>query len=380
MSTCVDKDGYKDAEKIRFDATKFAAILKGVVAVAQFALSAYEAYRNFKKLWEVSERGIRLEEAQHNFIKQTYWPREIQFLIEFTQPTPWDSQSVLTRRYEGLMWPPLARGFAQKLKELEGNKSRYTGQATMDAIQTLLFARHATRANIATMASRIAFAEVQAIKDTDFERRKAAIAMRQGLMADAIRLMQSAAQGFNQSGNDALRAATGALGTLGNAVGQYQNAGTADPFFHARTAQDAQRGGDPYNTQGFSLSPAQTQSAGSTDLFNVDSSYLSAEQQDALQINTADGNDLQSAQNNSGATTWTGGTTNDIQGAVQGGESRDLARGGKISFTVWGQTTVIDLENADLVATSQYRTDMVQSGPASLPGPPSGGATYIASA
>ena len=379
MSTCVSKDGYKEAEKIRFEATQFAAILKGAVAVAQFALSAYEAYRNFKKLWDVSERGIRLEEAQHQFIRDTYWPRELQFLVEFTKPTPWDTQIVLTRRYEGLMWAPLARGFAQKLRELEQNRQRYSTSATMNAIQSLLFARHATRANISTIASKIAFAEVEAIKDTDFERRKAAIAMRQGLIADAIRLMQSAAQGFSASANNALQAATSALGALGNAVGQYNGASAPDPFFHARTAADASQGSrSPIDSRGFSLNAGELDFAGSANSpgLHVDPSYLQSEAAAAPQINTMDGTDNQSDMLNTQNQTWTGGTVNDIQGAVQGGEPRNLARGGKMSLTFNGQTRTIDFDRVDLVAVDSYKTDMVQTGPNSLPGSPDPGVVY----
>jgi hypothetical protein len=211
MAVCTTDAGYIAAEVIRFAATTTAAGIRQYAAVTQFALNAKDAVSNYKKLADVSSRGIAVEEQQHAHVRDTYWPRETQFMNEFTVPTPWEDQAVLARRYAGRMWASAAPSFAKTLKEMEVNRQRYHGVSYFRAVQEILATRGQTKANIAALADRIAYAEIQAVNDRDFDRRKAAIAMRQGLIGQAASLLGQAAQGLASAGSDNLGAASNAL-------------------------------------------------------------------------------------------------------------------------------------------------------------------------
>lgn len=215
MAVTVDDSGYIIAETARFLGTRLSAGIKEGVTLAQAAINSRDAISNFKKLSRISERAISIEEQEQKHLRDTYWPRELQFLNEFTKPRRWDTQATLAKRYAGRMWAPVAGAFAKKLKELELNRQRYHGKSYMHAVQELTVAMSQTKANLFVLADRIAFAEVQAVNDTDFERRKQAIALRQGLIGQAAALMASAAEGLAGAGAEAAKAATDAVRALG---------------------------------------------------------------------------------------------------------------------------------------------------------------------
>jgi hypothetical protein len=254
---CVNGPAYAAAEKVRFEALSTAALIKQGVAVAQFALNAADAISNFRKLRNVTSRGIAIEEEQHTHLKNTYWPAETQMLNEFTQKTPWESQAVLAKRYAGRMWAPLAVGFAREIHLMECNKPRYCTNSHIKRIQELMVQRSAVRANVTLLADRIAFYEIQAVEDTDIERRKQSIAMRQGLVQQAASLMQTAAKGFSGAGASALGAVNNAISAFGHAWGQRNNADNrvgSDPYFHSQVSRNAGGVAQSDPTQGYNYS------------------------------------------------------------------------------------------------------------------------------
>lgn len=227
MGFCIDDLGYMGAEATRFAGAVKAAGIRAGEAIRQFELNAKDAVSNYTKLAAVSSRGIAVEEEQHEHLKNTYWPRETQFLNEFTQAQPWETEDVLSKRYAGRMWAPVAGAFARRIKEMEAAKPRYHGTSYIRGMQEILVIRGQTRANMISLANRIAYAEIQAIRDTDFDRRKAAIAMRQGLIGEAASLMKSAAGGLAAAGGEAAANATNALKALGNSIEQGSQAFSA---------------------------------------------------------------------------------------------------------------------------------------------------------
>lgn len=237
---CVSDSGYTTAEGIRFAALSTAASYKQLFAVAQFALNASDAITNFRKLNNVASRGVALEEEQQAHLRDTYWPAELQMLNEFTQKTVWEDQATLARRYAGRMWAPLAAGFAKEIRKMECEKPRYCGNAFVKRMQEMMVQRSATRANVTLLADRIAFYEIQAINDTDIERRKQVIAMRQGLVQQAATLMRSVAQGFAGAGATAMGGVNNAISSFGHAWAARNNADNRvgrDPYFHQQTGQ-----------------------------------------------------------------------------------------------------------------------------------------------
>jgi hypothetical protein len=237
---CVSAQGYAIAESMRFTAVGTAATMRQVAAVAEFALYAVDTIKNFRKLRNVSSQALSIEEQQQAHLKNVYWPAELQFLNEFTAPVAWDDQATLTSRYVGRLWPPLAAIFAKRREKLKCDAPRYCAPALAQRLADLRVEEGAARANAMLLARRIAFEEVQAVSDTNFERRKQAIAMRQGLLGQAASLMQAAAQGYSGALAASVGAANAALQGLGAATAQRRNAEAgigADPWFHQRAAR-----------------------------------------------------------------------------------------------------------------------------------------------
>lgn len=240
---CVSAEGYKAAETVRFAALSEAASYKWAQALLQIGFNAKGAVDNYKKLHLITSKALALEEDQFNHVKDTYWPAEEQMLNEFTQKTAWESQAVLAKRYAGRMWAPIAAQFAKEIRKLECEKPRYCGNAHVKRMQEMLVQRSATRANVTLLADRIAFFEVQAVEDTDHDRRKQAIALRQGLITQAASLMAQAASGFAGAQASSMGAINNAIQALGYARGQQNNAENRvgrDPWFHQQTAQGVQ--------------------------------------------------------------------------------------------------------------------------------------------
>lgn len=235
MPSCVDASGYKEAERIRYGAVSTASAIKQTVLVAQFALNAQDAYQQFKKLSDISSRGIAIEEQQHDRLKSVYWPAESQMLAEFTQPQAWETQAVLARRYRGQLRATLAQAFAKKIGEAQCNKPRYCGTAYGRSMQELLAARAAAYANADALADKFAFAEVEAVRDTDFSRRQQVIGLFQGLIGQAAALLSSASGSFADAANDAMGSANSAL----QALGYERNRVVDGTPFHAQAAQVA---------------------------------------------------------------------------------------------------------------------------------------------
>lgn len=360
MSMCVSKDGYQRAEEIRFAAVSYASTLKQVLALVAFALHAADAIANFKKLSDISARGIAIEEAQHAHLRDVYWPAENQFLAEFTQPTPWDSEATLTQRYAGRMWAPIAAAFAVKIRELRCAKARYCTTAWRRALADLMVARAAAKANVATLASRIAFAEVQAVNDKDFERRKQAIALRRGLVSQAASLMAAAANGLAAAGADSMRAASNALEAFGYAR---QRAPSYDPSFHAATMQRVGAGA--------------TVSAGANPMLSDAGSIgnMTADEyaQFAAGDMAGDAGDWSSWSGN-GVTRMTetqgplyAGNANEAQGVLPGGQDQSLARGGVVDILLKSSGVArIDFGKVDLVDVSRYKATYEQDSPETL--------------
>ena len=88
MPSCVTADGYAAAETIRYNAVSLASTIKQTVLVAQFALNAQDAYQQFKKLSDISSRGIAIEEQQHARLKSVYWPAESQMPSQLSSSLP----------------------------------------------------------------------------------------------------------------------------------------------------------------------------------------------------------------------------------------------------------------------------------------------------
>jgi hypothetical protein len=359
MGTCVTAEGYKIAEGIRQSAVSFAASLQQSVAVAQFALSAVDAVNNFKKLSSISSRGIAIEEQQQDRLKNVFWPREDQFLAEFTTPTAVESQSVLAKRYAGRMWAPYANVYAKELKKLECSKARYCGNAYLRAVQEVMVARGTARANFLMVADKIAQAEIEAFKDRDFTRRKDAIALYRGLIGEASSLMQAAANGLGAAGQEAANLASNALKTFAYADERRR---APDPYFHAQTAQDAMEN---------SAGSADGRTITSTDIADAGGGGSALEQAEAGNSTTIPGYEANRVSTSSVVNA--GDTLDRARGGIQNieltipGMEYDVKGGSGVVRTETLKTTIkLDIEKWPLVNVAGYTPSEEQIAPAEL--------------
>lgn len=373
MPSCVDASGYQQAEAIRHGAVSLASGIRQAVAVAQFALNAADAVSNFRKLSDISSRGISIQEAEHTHLKDVYWPAENRFLAEFTTPRAWESQAVLQKRYAGQLRSSVAGAFAKRLHEMKCNKARYCGNAYSTAMQELLVARAAALATAASLADKIAWAEVQAVGDTDFSRRTQAVAMRQGLIGQASALLASAAGGFATAASDALQSANSAL----QAFGYERNRVVDGGAFHAQAvqaAQDIPSTSSPDTLAGLRAMKGDDYAAAGAETFAVPDTG----QFEGMPLSVGDlGNGSSSYANQPGLTA-PASTEGDAAA------SYDLVRGGKVKISglqargTFGTSIVedftIDLTKLPLVNAAGWQASGQQS--SSMPGSPDGKVNY----
>ena len=223
-SNCLGDEGYKQGEIIRAQAAKSAAIIRQVAAVAIALDNANQLVENYKDQRDISDRALKIAEKQQKHISEVFWPREAQFLNEFSTPEAIESVAVMGRRYGGRLASMVSGGFAQRLREARCSFSRYCTSANKKLIQDLLMARSVGIANARALGRSIAFAEFQARNDVNYERRMQAVAMGRGLMQQAATLYEAAGKGLASAGQMIKSDLNEALELFGYARRDYRNA------------------------------------------------------------------------------------------------------------------------------------------------------------
>lgn len=223
-SNCLGDEGYKQGEIIRAQAAKSAAIIRQVAAIAIALDNANQLVENYKDQRDISDRALKIAEKQQKHISEVFWPREAQFLNEFSTPEAIESVAVMGRRYGGRLASMVSGGFAQQLREARCSFSRYCTSANKKLIQDLLMARSIGIANARALGRSIAFAEFQARNDTNYQRRMQAVAIGRGLMQQAATLYASAGRGLAAAGQAISEQLSSSLEAFGYARRDYRNA------------------------------------------------------------------------------------------------------------------------------------------------------------
>lgn len=223
-SNCLGDEGYKQGEAFRAQAAKTAAIIRQVAAIAIALDNANQLVENYKDQRDISDRALKIAEKQQKHIVDTFWPREAQFLAEFSTPETIETVAVMGRRYGGRLASMVSGGFAQQLREARCSFSRYCTSANKKLIQDLLMARSIGIANARALGRNIAFAEFQARNDTNYQRRLQAVAMGRGLMNQAATLYAAAGRGLAAAGQAISEQLSSSLEAFGYARRDYRNA------------------------------------------------------------------------------------------------------------------------------------------------------------
>lgn len=231
--------GYIVGEGARTSAADTASFIRQAAAALIAIDNANRLVDNYRKQRDIQDRMLDISEEQQKHLEDVFWPRDIQFLTEFSVGEPIEAVETMGKRYAGRLVATVAGAFAPKLREAKCSAPRYCTSATSKGLQDLLMARSAAMANARVLGRNIAFAEYQARNDVNVERRMQAIAIGRDLMQQAANLYASAGQGL---------AAAGSIlsGQMSKALEAFQYARNfrddlrADAYDSARRAQGVQ--------------------------------------------------------------------------------------------------------------------------------------------
>lgn len=200
LGFCLGDAGYRSGETIRSSAVASAALARQVAAGVIAIDNANRLIDNYRDQRDISNRTIEIARQQQNQLATVYWPREEQFLAEFSTPEPVEEVEVMGRRYAGRLVSAVAAAFAAQLREARCSMRRYCTSANKKLIQDLMMARGVAMANARVLGRNIAFAEYQARNDINLSRRMQAIGLGRGLIDQAMTLYQAAGRGFAAAG------------------------------------------------------------------------------------------------------------------------------------------------------------------------------------
>lgn len=197
---CLGDSGYRSGETIRSAAVSSAALARQVAAGVIAIDNANRLISNYRDQRDISNRTIEIARQTQNQLRNTFWPREAQFLAEFSTPEVVEEIEVMGRRYAGRLVSAIAGAFAKQLAEAKCSWRRHCTSANTKVIQDLMLARGVAMANARVLGRNIAFAEYQARNDMNLSRRMQAVGLGRGLIDQAMSLYQAAGRGFAAAG------------------------------------------------------------------------------------------------------------------------------------------------------------------------------------
>jgi hypothetical protein len=225
---CLNDIGYVPGEVIRSGAVNAAALIRQAVAAVIALDNANRLIDNYKDQRDISRRTLAIAQQQQRQLREVFWPREQQFLAEFSNPEALETVEAMGRRYAGRLVATVAGAFAKQIKAVRCGMSRHCTSANKKVMQDILLARAGAIANARVLGRNIAFAEYQAREDTNYERRMQAVSMGRNLMGQAANLYQSAGQGLASIGNVLSGQLSSALESFGYARRDYSNSSAAN--------------------------------------------------------------------------------------------------------------------------------------------------------
>lgn len=202
MSNCYSDFGYTTGEGIRSAAVTFVALAKQAASAIIAIDNANRLVDNYRDQRDIAQRAQDIAEAQQLQLETVFWPREEEFLAEFSTPEPIESVEAMGARYAGRLVSSLASAFAKELHSVRCSARRYCTSANQKQLQDLLLARGVAMANARVLGRNIGFAEFQARTDINLSRRMQAVALGRGLINDAMTLLRAAGAGYAAAGQE----------------------------------------------------------------------------------------------------------------------------------------------------------------------------------
>jgi len=224
--SCLDDSGYNAGEATRAAAVKSGALIRQIAAAAIAIDNATRLIDNYKDQRDIARRSLAISKAQQNQIATVFWPREEDFLAEFSTPEPLELVEDMGRRYGGRLASSLAKQFAEALKDARCGMRRYCASANRKVLQDLMMARSLAVANARVLGRNIAFAEYQARNDQNYNRRLQAVSLGRGLINEAMSLYAAAGAGLAAVGSELSGSLSSALQSFGYARRDYTASST----------------------------------------------------------------------------------------------------------------------------------------------------------
>lgn len=253
LCDCLSQIGYSSGETYRASAAATAASLKMATAIAQALLNASTAIDNFRKQRDIAKRAVKIAEEQQAQIQQVFWPRELQFLAEYTTPETLETIEAMGKRYAGRLVSAVANKYASEMHKLRCSASRYCTSAKKHNVQALLMAKAQAMSSARVLGRNIAFAEWMARNDVNNARRMQAIGLGRGYMNQATALLGAAAEGLAHTGTRAIQGLNSAMQAFGGSLAAYTEASNrrdmADAGLLRMPYGLAQQGNVNYSTQ-----------------------------------------------------------------------------------------------------------------------------------
>lgn len=234
--SAVSDGGFKTAEGIRLKGIRDAMLVRQAGAVAAAIADATAVIDNWRKQRDISDRMLKLSEAQSNYVANTFWPRELQFLREFGTPEEVETAEVYGRRFAGHYMVPVAKAFAQAIHKLKCNASRYCTSQYKLAMQSYYQAQATAMTNAKIMGYIQGFNYAQAKNDLNDQRRQQAVSIGKGLFGEAANLYGNAVSNLSSASTEAMTGFSNALEAFG-----YARQATVDsvPDISSYVKQDA---------------------------------------------------------------------------------------------------------------------------------------------
>lgn len=339
---CLNSDGYIEGEQKRAQGAQTAALLRSAAAAAEAVLNASQAVKNFKRQRDIARRALKIAEDQQAQLENVYWPRELQFMGEFSQPEVIEAIEVMGRRYAGRLASAVANKFAAELNSIQCSASRYCTSSRKSNIQALMLAKANAMSSARVLGRNIAFAEWLARNSVNFEKRMQAAALGRGYMSDAVSLLASASNNLSAAGANAIAGFNRALNTFGGNVSDYLGA-------KGRIAE-LQTGGVPIPAHLQYNLPGSTNNVGMkatiSDMGTFQPVSLDTSQTQAF-----------GGMMNSSSTQYSGINSGSHENQVNNGRpvNDDLARTGKVIFEVVDNTVEVDMDQFKLGAVARYQ-------------------------
>lgn len=217
MPGCLSDIGYTAGETLRANAVKAGANIRRVASAAIAVDNAMQLINNYQDQRDIAQRSQNIARAQQDQIQGVFWPREAQFLAEFSTPEAIEEIEVMGRRYGGRLVSSIAAQFAQALKDAKCSFPRYCTSANAKTLQDLMMARSLAIANARVLGRNIAFAEWQARNDRNYNRRLQAVSLGRGLINEAMSLYAAAGRGLASVGAEISANLNSALESFGYA-------------------------------------------------------------------------------------------------------------------------------------------------------------------